>query len=269
VTNRELSTLALQSGTLQANRRSRPDHVQCRLGRLFHLNEVEEGDWGLPRRREKLKHRRNCMTVLLGLVLVLNGAILIRAYAKQTPPAADPSHQPIVKLMDLHPGDRKEGASAEPIADGSNDEAIRSLLDKKCEVAVTSRKMRREEIKDAEERGLQIKETIAGWVGIAVAVHPTNPINELTAEQVCKVIAGEYTMWNEVGGTGHPISIAKAGNYQTATVDDFAQIFLKARFTQIASQIKHLSEEPTAVALIRFEETGIETQTKILAIKKR
>jgi phosphate transport system substrate-binding protein len=201
-------------------------------------------------------------------MLVLNGATLIGAYAKQTQPAAYPSHQPIVRLMDLHPGDRKEGGSAEPIADGSNDEAIRSLLDKKCEVAVTSRKMRREEIKDAEERGLEIKETIAGWVGIAVAVHRTNPINELTADQVRKVIAGEYTMWNEIGGTGHPISIAKAGNYQTATEDDFAQIFLKARFTQIASQIKHLSEEPTAVALIRFEETGIETQTKILAIKK-
>jgi phosphate transport system substrate-binding protein len=201
-------------------------------------------------------------------MLVLSGATLIGGYAKQTQPAADQSHQPIVRLMDLHPGDRKEGASAEPIADGSNDEAIRSLLDKKCEVAVTSRKMRREEIKDAEQRGLEIKETIAGWVGIAITVHPTNPINELTAEQVRKVIAGEYTMWNEVGGTGHPISIARAGKYQTATNEDFTQIFPKVRLTQMAPQIKHLSEEPNAVALIRFEETGIEARTKILAIKK-
>jgi phosphate transport system substrate-binding protein len=215
-----------------------------------------------------LKNRRNSITGLLGLMLVLNGAPLIGAYAKQTQPAADPSHQPIVRLMDSHPGDRKVGGSAEPIADGGNDEAIRSLLDKKCEVAVTSRKMRTEEIKEAENRGLEIKETIAGWVGIAVAVHPTNPINELTADQVRKVIAGEYASWNEVGGTEHPISIAKAGKYQTATKEDFTQIFLKARLTQMAPQTKHLSEEPNAVALIRFEETAIETQIKILAIKK-
>ena len=170
--------------------------------------------------------------------------------------------------MDSHPGDRKEGRSAEPIADGGNDEAIRALLEKECEVAVTSRKMRKAEIREAENRGLEIKETIAGWVGIAVAVHPTNPINELTVDQVRKVIGGEYTLWNEVGGTAHPIALVRAGKYQMATEEDFTQIFLKGRLTQMAPQTKHLSEEPNAVALIRFEETGIETKTKILAIKK-
>jgi ABC-type phosphate transport system substrate-binding protein len=201
-------------------------------------------------------------------MLVLNGATLIEAYAKQKAQAGDPSHQRIIRLMDLHPGDRKAEGSVEPIADGSNDEAIRSLLEKKCEVAVTSRKMRREEIIEAEERGLEIKETIAGWVGIAVAVHPTNPINELTADQVRKVVAGQYASWNEVGGARQPISIAKAGKYQTATKEDFTRIFLKVRSTQMAPETTHLSEEPNAVALIRFEETDIETQTKILAIKK-
>lgn len=201
-------------------------------------------------------------------MLVLNGALSIGVYAKQTETATDPSHQRNVRLMDLNHGDRKEGGSAEQIADGSNDEAIRSLLDKKCEVAVASRKMRRDEIKEAEKRGLEIKETVAGWVGIAVAVHPTNPINELTADQVRSVISGEYASWNEVGGMGYPISIAKAGKYQTATNEDFTQEFLKARLRQMAALTKHLSEEPNAVALIRFEETGIETHIKILAIKK-
>jgi phosphate transport system substrate-binding protein len=215
-----------------------------------------------------LKNQRTTITLLLGLILVLNGATLIGAYAKQRDSAGDPSDQRIVRLMDLQPGERKEGGSAEQIADGSNDEAIRSLLDKKCEVAVASRKMRRDEIKEAEKRGLEIKETVAGWVGIAVAVHPTNPINELTADQVRKVVAGEYASWNEVGGVRQPISIAKAGQYQSASNEDFAREFLKARLRQMPALTKHLSEEPNAVALIRFEETGIETHIKILAIKK-
>jgi len=85
---------------------------------------------------------------------------------------------------------------------------------------------------------------------------------------VRSVISGEYASWNEVGGTGYPIAIAKAGKYQTATNEDFTQEFLKPRLRQMAALTKHLSEEPNAVALIRVEETGIETHIKILAIKK-
>src|SRR5208283_1813067 len=44
--------------------------------------------------------------------------------------------------------------------------------------------------------------------------------------------------------------------------------FVKARLAQMALQTKHFSEEPNAVTLTRFDDTGCGTKIKILAIKK-
>jgi phosphate transport system substrate-binding protein len=215
-----------------------------------------------------LKERKTIIIGLFVLMVVLAGAQIIGAYSKQGQPARESSLQRVARLMEWHHGNIKEDSSAGPTAEDSNKRAIRALIDRECEAAVTSRKMRRNEVREAENRGMEIKETIAGWVGIAVAVHPTNPINELTVGQIHKILAEEYKMWDEVGGMPRPISIVIAGNYRADMLEFLAQTFPKARLKQRASQPKQLSEEPDAVALVRFEETEFETKTKILAIKK-
>ena len=41
--------------------------------------------------------------------------------------------------------------------------------------------------------------------GVAIAVHSSNPVSELTVEQVAKIYSGEITNWSEVGGEDRPI----------------------------------------------------------------
>ena len=41
--------------------------------------------------------------------------------------------------------------------------------------------------------------------GIALIVHPSNPVSNLTAEQAMQIFAGEIRNWNEVGGNNAPI----------------------------------------------------------------
>lgn len=43
--------------------------------------------------------------------------------------------------------------------------------------------------------------------GVAIIVHPENPVSELTDEQVTKIYAGEITNWAEVGGNDAPITV--------------------------------------------------------------
>jgi phosphate transport system substrate-binding protein len=43
--------------------------------------------------------------------------------------------------------------------------------------------------------------------GVAVVVHPSNPIAGLTTEQVKKIFAGEITNWRELGGADRPCDL--------------------------------------------------------------
>lgn len=56
-----------------------------------------------------------------------------------------------------------------------------------------------------EEKGLH--EVKVALDGIAVVVHPANPVTNLTAAQVRQVFAGEITNWKQVGGPGRPIML--------------------------------------------------------------
>jgi phosphate transport system substrate-binding protein len=43
--------------------------------------------------------------------------------------------------------------------------------------------------------------------GLAIIVHPSNPVKSLTKEQVQRIYAGEITNWKQVGGTDAPITV--------------------------------------------------------------
>lgn len=42
---------------------------------------------------------------------------------------------------------------------------------------------------------------------IAVIVHPGNPLQDLSLEQVRKIFSAEITLWSELGGGNHPITL--------------------------------------------------------------
>jgi phosphate transport system substrate-binding protein len=56
-----------------------------------------------------------------------------------------------------------------------------------------------------EEKGLH--EVKIALDGIAVVVHPTNPVTNLTSEQVRKIFSGELTNWKQLGGPAKPIML--------------------------------------------------------------
>ena len=63
-----------------------------------------------------------------------------------------------------------------------------------CDIGLSSRAL-----KD-EERSAGLKETVLAYDGIAIIVHPDNPVSDLSVEQLAKLYTGEITNWKDVGG---------------------------------------------------------------------
>lgn len=76
----------------------------------------------------------------------------------------------------------------------------KSLIDGTCDVATMSRFMKPEEFKSAIDKGVIPVAHVVAFDGLAVIVHPSNPVKELTLQQVTDIYAGRVDNWREVGG---------------------------------------------------------------------
>lgn len=58
-----------------------------------------------------------------------------------------------------------------------------------------------------EEKGLGLVETVVAIDGIVVVVNPTNPVTDLTSQQVIDLFTGKITNWKDVGGADAPVVV--------------------------------------------------------------
>ena len=73
----------------------------------------------------------------------------------------------------------------------------------------------------AEENGVTLVYVPIGLEGFVFFVNEKNPVENLTAEQIRKIYAGEYTNWSEVGGANriiNPVTRLEGSGSQTAFV---------------------------------------------------
>ena len=78
-----------------------------------------------------------------------------------------------------------------PTGSGSG---ITAVQEGTCDIGLSSRAL-----KD-EEKSAGLKETVLAYDGIAIIVHPDNPVSDLSIEQIAKLYTGEITNWKDVGG---------------------------------------------------------------------
>ena len=71
---------------------------------------------------------------------------------------------------------------------------IQAVLEGRCDIGLSSRNLKDEEIANG------LEGTILAYDGIAVIVNPNNPVNDLSLETIAKIYTGEITNWSEVGG---------------------------------------------------------------------
>jgi phosphate transport system substrate-binding protein len=91
------------------------------------------------------------------------------------------------------------------VSGGGSGTGIASLINNTTDVANASRKIKSEEIANAEENGIEPIEFIVARDAIAIIVNPNNPISQLTLQQLSDIYSGKINNWQELGGEDRPI----------------------------------------------------------------
>ncbi|MDY0340071.1 MAG: phosphate ABC transporter substrate-binding protein [Coriobacteriia bacterium] len=94
-------------------------------------------------------------------------------------------------------------AIAITVAGGGSGVGVQQIGEGLVEIGNSGRELKDDEI--AKYPGLELH----AWAidGVTAIVHPDNPVQELTADQVKAIFAGEITDWSEVGGNSGAINV--------------------------------------------------------------
>jgi len=86
------------------------------------------------------------------------------------------------------------------VAGGGSGAGIKAAQEGSADIGSSSRELKEE------EKGTVV-ETVIAYDGIAVIVHSSNSVSEITMDDIKKVFTGEITNWSELGGSDAPITI--------------------------------------------------------------
>lgn len=125
---------------------------------------------------------------------------------------------PIAKAFAEHYMAQNPGVRMSVSESGSGNGA-KGLINGTCDVADMSRFMKNTEFKAAVEGGVMPVAHVVALDGIAVIVHPANPVKGLTVEQVRDIYMGKIGNWRQVGGPNREIVVisrdTNSGTYET------------------------------------------------------
>jgi len=118
------------------------------------------------------------------------------------------------------------------VAESGSGNGAKSLINGVCDVADMSRFMKPEEFKAAVEKGVTPVAHAVAMDGIAVIIHPANPVKALTKAQVADIYTGKITNWKEVGGPDAKIVVISRDT-NSGTYEAFEELALdKQKMTQ-------------------------------------
>ncbi len=131
-----------------------------------------------------------------------------------------------------------------PTGSGSG---IQAVLEGRCDIGLSSRSLK------AEESAQGLTGTVLAYDGIAVIVHPDNPVSDLDVDTIAKIYTGEITNWKDIGGQDAEIVLIgrEAGS---GTRDGFESITgtedacqYRQELTSTGDVITAVSQNPDAV----------------------
>ncbi len=86
------------------------------------------------------------------------------------------------------------------LSGGGSGEGIKAIIDKTADIGNSSREIKKEEIALAQKKGGKPVAHVVAFDALVPVVHPSNPVKDLTLEQLSLIYQGKITNWKEVGG---------------------------------------------------------------------
>ena len=91
------------------------------------------------------------------------------------------------------------------VSGGGTGTGMAALINQTTDIANASRKIKDEEKQNAQKNGVEPYEIEIARDAIGVIVHPENPVQQLTLQQISDIYSGKITNWKDVGGEDRPI----------------------------------------------------------------
>ena len=141
---------------------------------------------------------------------------------------------------------------------------ITAVQEGTCDIGLSSRAL-----KD-EEKAAGLKETALAYDGIAIIVHPDNPVSDLSIEQIAKLYTGEITNWKDVGGSDAEVVLI-GREAASGTRDGFESITgtkdkcqYRQELTSTGDVITAVSQNPDAIGYASL--AAIKDSVKALSV---
>ena len=93
------------------------------------------------------------------------------------------------------------------VTGGGSGTGIAALLNGTTDICAASRKIKNKELQLALQKNIHPHEIAVAKDGIAVVVHPDNPVKELTLQQLSKIFTDQSLRWSDVGGHDEEILV--------------------------------------------------------------
>ncbi len=102
---------------------------------------------------------------------------------------------------------KKDPGAFIAVTGGGSGTGLAALINGTCDIAVSSREIKKQEIALAEKKGIKPTEIKVALDGLAVVVSPKNPVSKLTMDQLASIFSGKIQNWKDVGGSDSKIVI--------------------------------------------------------------
>jgi phosphate transport system substrate-binding protein len=113
---------------------------------------------------------------------------------------------------------KKNPGTSIAVTGGGSGVGLAAIISGTTDIAQSSRSMKMDEKLKMQEAGKAFKEVIIAYDALAVIVHPSNPVSQLTREQLEGIFTGKISNWKEIGGDDAKIVVysreTSSGTYE-------------------------------------------------------
>ena len=156
---------------------------------------------------------------IIVIIVLIAGAVLATGSASSShiDVVGSTSVQPVAeKLVEVYKESHPDADIT--VQGGGSSVGIKNANDGTADIGMSS--------KDVDQKdGPNLVKHELGQDGIVMAVNPSNPVSDLTTEQLQGIFSGEITNWNEVGGSDGEINVITRED-GSGTLDAFESIVM-------------------------------------------
>ena len=147
---------------------------------------------------------------------------------------------------------------AEVAAHGSST-GFQGLAEGSADLAASSRPIKSAELALLRAHGdlesVQAEQVIA-IDGLAIVVHPDNPVNALDTRTLARLFAGEIANWAMIGGPDRPVSV-HARDDNSGTYDTFKELVLAAQSVKLTAGARRYESNDRLAEAVAADPGGI------------